>query len=672
MNRSIKSKISITIISILFTSLTLLGLTTYKLSKDNLLQVTDDSTNNILLLHSEKLSSYLYQNAKLVEGIANLEGLKSDNLDDKIKSLSNAFPYYSKYFSNISFADLDGNRWNYKGQKGYIGQRNYFQEAVKNKKTYISDAIVADSGHTAVVVASPIFDKDTVIGVAYATLPLNKVLEEINEISIGTDSYAYLFTELGIIIGHSDRNELNGKVILEEEAKNNDELTLFLDEEMSYYWENRMNTLQEISYEGLNNKYYTKLIKLESDAVNPIYLGINISKKEIFQSIDNLKKVFFIISVFILLITIPISLYLSKKISNPIIDLTNHVKDLANGKLKKINYNTKNKDEIFTLYSSVSTMASDLSSLIKNIIEEVENVGSKGVEVDENVKHLSDNIEQISSATEELSCNMEESSSAIEEVKNSSNYIETAMENLNKKAKESLEFVKEIEGRANNLKQKGVESKSKASILYKSSSDKLVEAIEEAKNANEIKILSQSILNISEQTNLLSLNAAIEAARAGDAGRGFSVVAEEIRKLSEDSRVAANKIQEITNTTINTVEALSRESKNILKFIDEIVILDYDQLVEAGDFYSNDSKLIKDITTSLSKSTNDLLEALKNIVFSINEVSIANNQSTVTTVEINDNLSNSLQNSKSILDISNSVNESIENLANAVSKFEID
>lgn len=672
MNKSIKSKISITIICILFTSLTLLGFITYKLSKDNLLKVTDTSTNNILLFHSEKLSSYLYQNAKLVEGIANLEGLKSDNIDDKIKSLSNAFPYYSKYFSNISFANLDGNRWNYKGQKGYIGQRNYFQEAIKNKKTYISDAIVADTGHTAVVIATPIFDKNTVIGVAYATLPLDRVLDEINQISIGEDSSAYLFTELGIVIGHSKRPELNGKVILEEQAKNNEELTLFLDDEMSYYWENRKSILKEISYEGLNKRYYTKLIEINSDAVNPIYLGINISKKEIFQSVDKLKNIFLIISIFILLVTIPISLYLSKKISEPIINLNNYVKELASGKLKRVNYNIKNKDEIFTLYSSVSTMASDLSSLIKNIIKEVESVGSKGVEVDENVKHLSNNIEQISSATEELSCNMEESSSAIEEVKKSSNYIESAMENLNNKANESLEFVNEIEGRANNLKQKGISSKLKASTLYKSSSDKLVEAIEDAKNANEIKILSQSILNISEQTNLLSLNAAIEAARAGDAGRGFSVVAEEIRKLSEDSRVAANKIQEITNTTINTVEALSRESKNILKFIDEIVILDYDQLVEAGDFYSNDSKLIKEITISLSQSTNDLLEALKNIVFSINEISIANNQSTITTVEINDNLSNSLNNSKSILDISNNVNESVKSLANAVSKFQIE
>ncbi len=166
MNKSIKSKISLTIIAILSISLTFLGITTYKLSKDNLLKATDNSTNNILLLHSEKLSSYLYQNTKLVEGIANLEGLKSNNLDTQIESLNKVFPYYSKYFSNISFADLEGNRWNYKGEKGYIGHRNYFQEAIKNKKPYISDAIVADSGHTAVVVASPILDQNKAIGLA--------------------------------------------------------------------------------------------------------------------------------------------------------------------------------------------------------------------------------------------------------------------------------------------------------------------------------------------------------------------------------------------------------------------------------------------------------------------------------------------------------------------------
>ncbi len=672
MNKSIKSKISLTIIAILSISLTFLGITTYKLSKDNLLKATDNSTNNILLLHSEKLSSYLYQNTKLVEGIANLEGLKSNNLDTQIESLNKVFPYYSKYFSNISFADLEGNRWNYKGEKGYIGHRNYFQEAIKNKKPYISDAIVADSGHTAVVVASPILDQNKAIGLAYATLPLDRVLEVVNQISHGQDSYAYLFTELGIVIGHNKKHELNGKVILENEAKKNNELTLLLDEEMKFYWDNRNNTLKVLSYSGLNNKYYTKIVKLDSDAVNPIYLGLNISKKEVFSSIINLEKVFVSISIIILLVAIPIGIYLSRKISEPIIGLTNHMETLATGKLKKIDYQNKSKDEIFTLYSSVSTMTSDLSNLIKNIVEEVDKVKSNGVEADNDIKLLSEHIEQISSATEELSCNMEESSSSIDEIKNSSNNIEEAIENLNKKTDDSLVFVKDIEKRANILKSKAIESKSKASSLYKSSSEKLVEAIEKAKKADEIKALSQSILNISGQTNLLSLNAAIEAARAGEAGKGFSVVAEEIRKLSEDSRVAANKIQEIADTTINTVEALSTQSKNILNFIEQIVILDYEKLVKVGDSYSNDSKLIKDITVSLSESINDLLEALKNIVFSINELSVANNQSTVTTVEINDNLSDSLQNSRNILSTSNNINESIEKLSNAVSKFEIE
>ncbi len=497
-------------------------------------------------------------------------------------------------------------------------------------------------------------------------------MEVVNQISHGQDSYAYLFTELGIVIGHNKKHELNGKVILENEAKKNNELTLLLDEEMKFYWDNRNNTLKVLSYSGLNNKYYTKIVKLDSDAVNPIYLGLNISKKEVFSSIINLEKVFVSISIIILLVAIPIGIYLSRKISEPIIGLTNHMETLATGKLKKIDYQNKSKDEIFTLYSSVSTMTSDLSNLIKNIVEEVDKVKSNGVEADNDIKLLSEHIEQISSATEELSCNMEESSSSIDEIKNSSNNIEEAIENLNKKTDDSLVFVKDIEKRANILKSKAIESKSKASSLYKSSSEKLVEAIEKAKKADEIKALSQSILNISGQTNLLSLNAAIEAARAGEAGKGFSVVAEEIRKLSEDSRVAANKIQEIADTTINTVEALSTQSKNILNFIEQIVILDYEKLVKVGDSYSNDSKLIKDITVSLSESINDLLEALKNIVFSINELSVANNQSTVTTVEINDNLSDSLQNSRNILSTSNNINESIEKLSNAVSKFEIE
>ena len=110
-------------------------------------------------------------------------------------------------------------------------------------------------------------------------------------------------------------------------------------------------------------------------------------------------------------------------------------------------------------------------------------------------------------------------------------------------------------------------------------------ALEKSKEVKNINVLTESILQITEQTNLLSLNAAIEAARAGEAGKGFAVVANEIRNLAEDSRNAANKIQSMTMEVIKSVEDLASSSEKVLDFIGTKVIDDYKTMVSIGDQY---------------------------------------------------------------------------------------
>lgn len=118
--------------------------------------------------------------------------------------------------------------------------------------------------------------------------------------------------------------------------------------------------------------------------------------------------------------------------------------------------------------------------------------------------------------------------------------------------------------------------------------------------------LTDEILDISKRTNLLSLNASIEAARAGSSSHGFSVVASEIRSLAESSKNAAGKIQDISEVVTAAVEKLALDANNILSFIDTSVINDYVFFTDIANNYYADATEISRMMERFSEHAEQL------------------------------------------------------------------
>ena len=180
---------------------------------------------------------------------------------------------------------------------------------------------------------------------------------------------------------------------------------------------------------------------------------------------------------------------------------------------------------------------------------------------------------------------------------------------------------------ADEVKAKAVENRKKTTVIIDEINTKLNLALENSKSVEEIEKLTADILSISSQTNLLALNASIEAARAGEAGKGFAVVADEIRQLADSSRDTANNIQAINARVIDSVQELSSSSEQMIKYVNETVLSDYNAFVDMGNQYSEDASHIDVSMKEYASDISEIEEEIKQMTDAVQGISDAVDES---------------------------------------------
>ncbi|NLM12856.1 MAG: methyl-accepting chemotaxis protein, partial [Epulopiscium sp.] len=164
----------------------------------------------------------------------------------------------------------------------------------------------------------------------------------------------------------------------------------------------------------------------------------------------------------------------------------------------------------------------------------------------------------------------------------------------------------------------------------------------------------------------------IEAARAGEQGRGFAVVAEEIRALAEQSASTVTNIHTVIAQVYEAFENLSNNGKDILDFINDKVIKDYDLMMETSIQYQRDSKLVEELVQDFTNSTKSIASSMEQIQEQIKAVSQAITSASASTQTISDGLKESSAAVESIVSVAEAQSALGEQLTTMLKQFNVD
>lgn len=380
-------------------------------------------------------------------------------------------------------------------------------------------------------------------------------------------------------------------------------------------------------------------------------------------------SIVFTILIFVIVVLVSVHLIVTpvKKSSKELGDMVDEVNNAAADLTKRISVNQK--DEIGSLVEGVNTFIEALQNVIAGIRDSSVHLNSAFAAVTDSVTSVNGNATDISAVMEELSATMEEVSATLANVNERVERAGQGMDRISEQSEHILHYASEMQDRATKLENTAVTNKDTTSTMIQEILSTLQQAIENSKSVEEVNALTDEILNISSQTNLLALNASIEAARAGEAGKGFAVVADEIRVLADSSRETAGNIQQINAKVVTAVEELVKNSENIVTYINENVLKDYDGFVDSGHKYRADADYINEVMTSFTDSVDHLRQMMNEVVENVNDVSSAVEQGAEGVANAAENTTQLVGEMETIMKEIDDSNQNISDLSTQTKRF---